>query len=143
MEVEADEAAFQSVVNGQGERGADVCIHRWLVVPIQQVQEAARVVGEAPAVRQVTDEADAGPARRRYVLINRTQAARVRKAHDILDLDHETALLDRCRNRVAGDLAMNRAGGPDRQKRGDEKWHPGTHNPSQALCRCLYQINHR
>ena len=100
MEGEADEPALQPVVDGERERRGDVGIHRRLIVAIEQVQEAARVVGEAAAVRQIADVADARPAGRRHVLIGRDAAARVGQAHDIADLDHQAAFLDRRRNRV-------------------------------------------
>ena len=103
MKGEADEAALQPVVDSERKGGPDVRIHGGLVVAIDEVQQAARVVGEAAAVRQIAHEADARPAGRHHVLIGRTQAARLRQAHDVPDLDRQPAFRDRRRNRITGD----------------------------------------
>ena len=122
MEVEPDEPALEPVVDGERKRGADVGIDRGLVVAVEQVQEAARVVGEPAAVRKVADETDARPAGRHHVLIGGAQAARIRQPHDVADLDAQSAFHDRGRNRI-GDLRMNGAGGTKRhgQKHNDRQ----------------------
>src|SRR6185503_12487371 len=93
MELEADEAALEPVVDGEREQRADVHIDRRLVVAIEHIEEAARVL----------DEVDPRPAGGRHVLIGRPEAARIGQTDEIGDLDRQAALLYRRRDRV-GDL---------------------------------------
>ena len=117
MKVEADESALQPVVHREWENGADVRIERGLVVAIEQVEHAARVVGEPPAVRKVADEADARPAGRHDVLIG-GRIPRVfgrRTTSRISTVSPRFVIGDR--NRITGDrladLRVRRAGGTE------------------------------
>ena len=78
VEREADEAALEPVVHGEREDPCDVQVQRRRVAAVQQIQEAARVVGEAASVGQVAHVADACPAGRRDVLVGGPQAAGLR-----------------------------------------------------------------
>ena len=59
---ESDEPALEPVVDRERERRGHVRVHRRLVVTVEQVQEAARVVDEPAAVGKVANVADARPA---------------------------------------------------------------------------------
>ena len=124
MKGEPDESALQPVVDGKRKRRGDVRIDLRLVVGVDQVEEAARIVGEAAAVRKIAHVADARPAGRRHVLIGGTHPARIGKAHEVLDLDLQSAFHDRRRNRVARDLRCDRPQGADRQQENDDELHP-------------------
>ena len=75
MEREADEPALEPVIDREREDLPEVRVNLRRVVAVDDVQEAARVVGEAPAVRRIAHEADARPAAGVGVLIGRTHAA--------------------------------------------------------------------
>ena len=83
---EADESALETVVDRHRKRRGHVGVDARRVAPVEQVQKAARVVGEAAAVRQIAHEADARPAGGRHVLIERAQAAGIRQPHEIANL---------------------------------------------------------
>ena len=106
MKDESDESALEPVVDRMRKCCGNVRIHVRLVVRIDQVEEAARIVGEAAAVGKIAHIADARPACRRHVLIGGTNAPRVRKAHEVLDLDGKSAFHNRRRNRVTRDLRL-------------------------------------
>ena len=130
VKVEADEPALQPVVDGKREGGTDVRIHGRLIVAIEEVQEAARVVGEPAAVRKIADEADARPAGRHHVLIGGAQPARIRQPHDIPDLGSARV----SRSEPESDCwrsALNGAGSTDRhgQQHGERQ---GAHKPPQV-----------
>ena len=116
MKRKSDEAALEPVVDGEREHGADVRVHRRLVVAIDQIQEATGVVGEAAAVRKIADEADARPARRRDVLIDGAQSARLRQPHDVAHGDGEAAFDDGRFDRVR-DLRVDSGRGDERDRR--------------------------
>jgi hypothetical protein len=87
MEDEPDESALEAVVDGVRKHRGDVDVHLRLGARVDQVEEAARIVREAAAVRQIADVADARPAGWRHVLVRWTNPARVRQANEVLDLD--------------------------------------------------------
>jgi hypothetical protein len=116
---ESDEPALQTVVDGKREGRADVGIDRGLIGVIEQVQETARVVGEPAAVWKIAHEAHARPARRRDVLVGRTEPARIRQPNDVLDLNAEPTFDDRIRDRIR-DLRVNRDAGEERHERNDD-----------------------
>jgi hypothetical protein len=123
---EADEAAFQAIIDTVGEGGGDVRIYVRLVVGVDQIEKSARVVGEAAAIGEIADVADAGPAGRTQVLVGGTKPAGVGQADQILDLNRNTALDDRFRNRIAGDLSRGRANeaqGQNREDAGNRRTH--------------------
>ena len=111
MKHESDESALESVVDRMGKCFGNIRIHVRLILAVDQVEEATRVVGEAPAVGRIAHIADARPPRRRHVLIGGTNAPRVWKAHEILHLDEDAAFHNRHRNRVARDLRFERTCG--------------------------------
>ena len=129
VKVEPDESALQPVVDRERKGRAHIGVHRGLFVAVEQIQEAARVVGEPAPVRQVADKADARPAGRHDVLIWRAEPARVRQARHVSDLDHQAALLHRRRNRV-GDLRVNGRDGTQREQRDDDQRFPCAHESS-------------
>ena len=106
MKVEADEAAFEPRVIRQRERRGHVGVNR-RPIAVDDIKEAARVVGEAAAVGGVAHEAHARPTGRRHVLVDRPQAARIRQPHEIPDLDGKAALHERRRQRVVGNLCFS------------------------------------
>ena len=118
VELETDEPTLQAAVEAEREGGRDVGIQGGPVVAVEQVQETARVVGEAPAVRKVADVADARPPG--SVLIGRVQPACIRQARDLPDLDAQSTFDYRLRNRIA-DLRVHRAGGPESQDYQDDE----------------------
>ena len=87
MEIEADEPAGQAVVDRERERRADIRVDGRLVVAIEQVQQAARVVHEPAAVRQIAEVTGARPSGRHHVLSGGTKSARVGETHDVPYLD--------------------------------------------------------
>ena len=107
-----------------------------MVVAVKQVQETARIVGEAPAIRKVADVADACPPG--IVLISRVQPACIRQARDVSDLDAQSPFDDWLCNRIA-DLRVHRAGAEESQ---DYKYYePYSHGHESsylALRDCQY-----
>jgi hypothetical protein len=89
MEIEADEAALQPVVDRKRKDRADVGIDRRLVVTVQEGEESARVVRESPPVRQVAHVADPRPHSGVDILIRGPQPSRLRQPHHVPDLDAE------------------------------------------------------
>ena len=114
MKDEADESTLQPVIDGIRKHRCDVCINLKLVVRTDQIEEAARIIGKAAAIGKIAHKAHTRPACRRHVLIGGTNPARVRKAHQVLNLDRQTAFRNRRRNWVTRDLRLTRARGPDR-----------------------------
>jgi hypothetical protein len=112
MEVEADEPALEAVVDRKWKCRRDVGVDRRLVVLVEEIQEAARVVREPTAVRELADEADARPSGGVHILSRRNRRARIRQARHIADLDSQPPLHDRrwqwiARDRAAGVLGVH------------------------------------
>ena len=103
MERKSDEAALQPVVDRERKRDADVRVHRWLVVVIEDVEESARVVGKPAAVGEIADVVDARPAGGHDVLLSRPELARVRQPRHVADFEHQPALEDGRRHRTTDD----------------------------------------
>jgi hypothetical protein len=99
MEIETDEAALEPRVVRERKHGADIRING-RPIAIDAIEKAARVVGEAAAVRQLTNETHACPPGRRYVLVDGPQATRLGQPHHVRDLDHETVFVDGLRQWV-------------------------------------------
>src|SRR5262249_18947943 len=121
MKREPDEATLQPAVDGQRKQLAQVGIHLRLVVGVDEIEEAALIVGEATAIRQIAHKLYARPSRWRYILIGGAYPARIRKPHDIFDLDLYSALDDRIGNWIGGDLRCDRFQGADRQQESDDE----------------------
>src|SRR5438477_11560304 len=105
MEYEADEPAFEAVVDSFGKRLSHVRIDVRLIVFVDQVQVASGVVGKTPAIRKIPHVRHSCPARRVYVVIT-VLSARIGETHEILHLYGEAAFLDRGRQGITGDLAL-------------------------------------
>jgi hypothetical protein len=119
MKVETDEPALEPAVDRVREQGPDIQVDGRLVAAVEQVEKTARVVREAAPIGNVAHETHARPAGGVHVLVGWQQSARLREPHEVADLDHQAALLDRRRQRI-GDLCMQRARAPQREQRDDD-----------------------
>ena len=128
MEGEADEAALEPTVNGVRERRGHVGVHRDLAAR-DQIEIAAGVVRETPAVRHIAYVAHACPTGRIHVLVRGQPAARLRQPYDVYDPHLEAALLHGRRQRV-GDERLRRGGGCHADGGGGER-RPDAHAISQ------------
>ena len=132
MKGESDESALEPVVDRVRKQRGDVRVDLRLVVRVDDVEQAARIVDEAAAIGQIAHEADTRPARGRHVLIHGAHPARIRKAHEILDLDLQSAFRDRRRNRIARGLRRNDHGA-QRDRQPEEQWHQLAHADLPAI----------
>jgi hypothetical protein len=117
MEHEPDEAALEPVVNREWECGRDVRVDSRPISTVEHIEQPARVVDEAAAVRQLADVIDPRPAGRRDILVGRAHAARIRQPHDVANVDGDPPLDDRRRNRIARNwpvLRVERSSGTER-----------------------------
>ncbi len=112
VERKTDEPTLQAAIDAPGEGRRDVGIHGGRFVAIEQVQESARVIGEAPAIGEVADEADARPPG--SVLIGRVQPACIRQVRDVPDPDAQPSIDDEIHDRIT-DLRVHRTGSRDSQ----------------------------
>jgi hypothetical protein len=127
MKDERDEPAAQPVVDRARKSLRHVRIHLWLIFRIDQVQEAARVVGETAPVRKVPHVVHPRPAGRLHVLIGGPQPAGVGQARQFHDLDRNSALHNGFGNRVARDRLGGGVDRLNRKKRDDSDPHSGSH----------------
>jgi hypothetical protein len=121
MEREPNESTLQAVIDSERKQLAQIGIHLWLGVGADQIEEAALIVDEAAAVGEIAHELNARPSRGRHILIGRAYPARIRKAHDIFDLDLQSTFGDRGGNRIGRDLPRDRVPGADRQQERDDE----------------------
>src|SRR5262249_703677 len=119
MKNETDESALQTVIDGKRKHLRNVCINVRLIVRIDEIQKATRIVGEPSAIGKATDVGDGRPTCWGHVLIGWTNSARVRKTDDILKLHLKAVFRNRRRNwitgdRVVADLRLDGTDSPDR-----------------------------
>ncbi len=119
---EPDKAALQALVMGHGEVLVEIGVDVRLIIGVNEVQDASRIVGEAAPVWQVADVAHSRPFPRVDVQLWRAQVACIRKPEQILDLDGDTVIHD-LRKRVPNDRIGGAAGSKPENEKKRERSH--------------------